>query len=94
MTKRMSAGKRQNPLGRLGSPGAVDALIDTLWDDDARVRLKAAWAPGRIGDVRGVPHFGRLYRIERDDARDTIREAFESISRKQILHENTSNAES
>src|SRR5208282_3068775 len=36
-------------LGRLGDPRAVEPLIDTLWDDDARVRLKAVWALGMLG---------------------------------------------
>jgi len=76
--------KAAESLGKLGEPGAVDALIDTLWDDDPRVRLKAAWALGRIGDPRAIPHLRRLYRMEREDARDIIREALESINREQI----------
>lgn len=73
-------------LGRLGDLRAVDPLIDTLWDDDARVRKKAAWALGLLGDPRALPPLQRLYRIERDDARDIIQEAMEMI--KQVMAEN------
>ncbi|HVP96787.1 HEAT repeat domain-containing protein [Methanoregula sp.] len=66
-------------LGRLGDPGAVQPLIDTLWDDDARVRLKAAWALGMLGDPRALAPLQKLYRIEREDARETIREAMDMI---------------
>ena len=66
-------------LGRLGDPGAVEPLIDTLWDDDARVRLKAAYALGMLGDPRALGPLQRLYRIEKEDARETIREAMDMI---------------
>ncbi len=69
-------------LGRIGDPAAVDALIDTLWDDDARVRLKSAWALGAIGDVRAVPALRRLYRMERENIQEIIKEALEEINRK------------
>jgi len=59
----------------------VEPLIDTLWDDDARVRVKAAWALGMLGDPRALAPLQRLYRIERDDARDIIEEAMEMIKR-------------
>ncbi|MFZ1901673.1 MAG: HEAT repeat domain-containing protein, partial [Methanoregula sp.] len=58
-------------LGRLGDPRAVEPLIDTLWDDDARVRLKAAYALGMLGDPRALGPLQKLYRIEREDARET-----------------------
>jgi HEAT repeat protein len=70
-------------LGRLGDPRAVEPLIDTLWDDDARVRLKAAWALGMLGDPRALVPLQKLYRIEREDARETIQEAMEMI--KQVM---------
>ena len=41
-------------LGRLGDPRAVEPLVDTLWDDDARVRIKVAWALGMLGDPRAL----------------------------------------
>ena len=68
-------------LGRAADPVAVAALIDSLWDDDARVRLKAAWALGEIGDERAIPALRRLYRIEKEDTREIIQEALESINR-------------
>jgi len=68
-------------LGRLGDPRAVEPLIDTLWDDDARVRLKAAWALGMLGDPKALGPLQKLYRIEREDARETIGEAMEMIKR-------------
>ncbi|ABS54863.1 PBS lyase HEAT domain protein repeat-containing protein [Methanoregula boonei 6A8] len=68
-------------LGRLGDPRAVDPLIDTLWDDDARVRQKAAYALGLLGDPRALGPLQKLYRIEREDARDIIQEAMEMIKR-------------
>ncbi|MFA5254266.1 MAG: HEAT repeat domain-containing protein [Methanoregula sp.] len=68
-------------LGRLGDLRAVDPLIDTLWDDDARVRVKAAWALGMLGDPRALGPLQKLYRIEREDARDIIVEAMDMIKR-------------
>ena len=71
--------KAAESLGRLGDPRAVQPLIDTLWDDDARVRLKAAWALGMLGDPKALGPLQRLYRMEREDARETIQEAMEMI---------------
>ena len=66
-------------LGRLGDLRAVDPLIETLWDDDARVRKKAAWALGMLGDPRALASLQRLYRMEREDAKDIIEEAMDMI---------------
>jgi len=63
----------------LGDPRAVEPLIDALWDDDAQVRAKAAWALGMLGDPRALVPLQKLYRIEREDARETIQEAMEMI---------------
>ena len=71
--------KAAESLGRLGDARAVEPLIDTLWDDDARVRLKAAYALGMLGDPRALGPLQKLYRIEREDARETIREAMDMI---------------
>ena len=57
----------------------MDPLIETLWDDDARVRTKSAWALGMLGDPRALGPLQKLYRIEREDARDIIQEAMEMI---------------
>ena len=59
----------------------MEPLIDALWDDDARVRLKAAWALGMLGDPRALGPLQKLYRIEREDARDIIQEAMEMIKK-------------
>ena len=67
-------------LGRIGDPEALEPLIDALWDEDARVRQKAVWALGEIGDERAVPSLRRLYRIEREDMRETIQEALDAIN--------------
>jgi HEAT repeat protein len=72
--------KAAEALGRLGDPGAVEPLIDALWDDDPRVRLKAAWALGQIGDSRAVPPLKRLYRMEKEDMKESISEAIEEIN--------------
>ena len=57
----------------------MEPLVDTLWDDDARVRTKVAWALGMLGDPRALGPLQKLYRIEREDARDIIQEAMEMI---------------
>jgi HEAT repeat protein len=75
--------KAAETLGRIADPAAIDALIDTLWDDDARVRLKAAWALGRIGDMRAYAPLQRLYRIENEWAQEIIREALDAIRSRQ-----------
>jgi len=43
------------------------------------VRTKAAWALGMLGDPRALGPLQKLYRIEREDARETIQEAMEMI---------------
>jgi HEAT repeat protein len=72
--------KAAEALGRLGDPGAVEPLIDALWDDDSRVRLKAAWALGQIGDLRAITPLKRLYRMEKEDMKESISEAIEEIN--------------
>jgi HEAT repeat protein len=74
--------KAAESLGRMGDPRAIEPLIDTLWDDDVRVRLKAAWALGMIGDPKALYPLQKLYRMEREDARDIIQEAMEMIKLK------------
>lgn len=72
--------KAAEALGRLGDPGAVEPLIDALWDEDSRVRLKAAWALGQVGDLRAIPPLKRLYRMEKEDMKESISEAIEEIN--------------
>jgi HEAT repeat protein len=76
----VSRWKAAETLGRMENPAAVDELIATLWDDDARVRLKAAWALGRIGDLRARAPLQRLYRMEDEWAQEIIKEALAGIS--------------
>ena len=52
--------KAAESLGRLRDPGAVDPLIDTLWDDDSRVRLKSrlgSWPDRGYTGNRSTPAF-------------------------------------
>ena len=67
-------------LGRMMDPGAVEPLIDTLWDDDSRVRLKGCMGPrpdrGRTGDFSPQ----RLYRMEKEGVQEIITEALEEIN--------------
>jgi len=72
--------KAAEALGRLGDVGAIEPLIDALWDDDSRVRLKAAWALGQVGDLRAVTALKRLYRMEKEDMKESISEAIEEIN--------------
>jgi len=72
--------KAAESLGRMRDPGAVEPLIDTLWDEDSRVRLKAAWALGQIGDIRATGPLRRLYRMENEGAQEIITEAIEEIN--------------
>ena len=68
--------------GRRKDHGAFDPLIDTLRDDDSRVRLKAAWTLGRIGDTRATVPLRRLYRMENEGGAEIIKEAIEEIDLK------------
>jgi HEAT repeat protein len=72
-------------LGRIGDTDAVEELIGTLWDDDARVRLKAAWALGQIGDDRAIHPLQRLYRMESEGAQEIIMEALDTINRRRSV---------
>ena len=72
--------KAAEALGRMGDSGAVDPLIEALWDDGSRVRLKAAWALGMIGDPRAIVPLKRLYRMEKEDMKESISEAIEEIN--------------
>ena len=81
MTMKSADGRLRKRWEGWKIPAAVDELISTLWDDDARVRLKAAWALGRIGDRRAYAPLQRLYRMENETAQEIIKEALENIRR-------------
>jgi sialidase-1 len=42
-------------LGRAGSPAAIEALRETLTDDDPDIARLAGWVLGRIGDESDIP---------------------------------------
>jgi len=54
-------------LGRLRDPGAQEPLIAALGDEDWRVRFKAAWTLGELGDRRAL---AALRRLSRDPSED------------------------
>jgi PBS lyase HEAT-like repeat. len=45
----------------MGEP-AVDPLIETLEDEDWRVRGAAAWSLGNLGDEKAIPALEKLAR--------------------------------
>jgi HEAT repeat protein len=72
-------------LGRLGDPGSAEYVVPLLADSDWRVRLKAAWALGRIGDTKALPALMRLMRDdEREIVQDMAREAVQAIQQRRI----------
>jgi HEAT repeats len=74
--------KAAESLGRLADPRTTEPLIDALFDNDARVRTKVAWALGSIGDSRALAPLQQLYRIERQDQQEIIKEAIAMIKQR------------
>ncbi len=74
--------KAADSLGRLKDSRGTDPLIDALFDEDARVRVKVAWALGSIGDPRALAPLRQLYRIERQDQQEIIKEAIANIKQQ------------
>ncbi len=66
-------------LGRRRDPESVATLLVLLGDDDWRVRAKAIWALGEIGDQAALPHLRRLYPVESESNQDLIRSAIARI---------------
>ena len=66
-------------LGRLRDARGIEPLILALADEDVRVRLKAVWALGAIGDPRATAPLRLLYRTADDETQDIIQEALEAI---------------
>jgi HEAT repeat protein len=69
-------------LTRLGGNPAVELIISALNDPDWRVRQKAAWALGEIGDSRAIAPLRTMIRGEGDGVREMIMEALDRISRR------------
>jgi HEAT repeat protein len=66
-------------LARMGDSRAVDPVIRALADEDWRVRQKAAWALGVLGDQRAIPALRKAYRGELEGIQEMITEAIEMI---------------
>ena len=66
-------------LGKLGNPGAVNALITTLQDDDATVVLKAAQALGQIGDTQVASALAPLLAHDHAEVRTTAATVLEGF---------------
>ncbi|KQC04186.1 MAG: hypothetical protein APR53_03745 [Methanoculleus sp. SDB] len=71
-------------LGRMRDERAVEPLIKRLHDDDWRVRLKAAWSLGQIGDPRALPHLRRLMKDRSEAVADMAGEAVRGIQTRML----------
>ncbi len=69
-------------LTRLGGNAAMDLLISALNDPDWRVRQKAAWGLGEIGDARPIAPLKTMFRGEGEGVREMIMEVLDRISRR------------
>jgi len=74
--------KAAESLGRLNNPRTTEPLIDALFDEDARVRMKVAWALGSLGDSRALAPLQQLYRMETENNREIIQIAIAEIKRQ------------
>lgn len=72
-------------LGRMNNPRAIEPLISVLDDEDWRVRFKAVWALGRLGDLRVLPFLRRLSRDESETVRDSVEQAKDDILRRESM---------
>lgn len=69
-------------LGRMNDPRAIEPLIALLKDADWRVRYKAVWALGRLGDVSVLPFLRQVSNDESDTVRDSVLQAKDEILRR------------
>ncbi|MDE4907201.1 HEAT repeat domain-containing protein [Methanogenium marinum] len=72
-------------LGRMNDSRAIVPLIVLLKDPDWRVRFKAVWALGQLGDASVLPFLLRLSNDESDTVRDSVIEAKNDILRRSSL---------
>ena len=61
--------------------GAVDPLIETLADEDWKVRGAAAWALGNLGDEKAIPELEKLLDDESSFVKAGAKRAIESINK-------------
>lgn len=61
--------------------GAVDTLIETLADEDWKVRGAAAWALGNLGDEKAIPELEKLLDDESSFVKAGAKSAIESINK-------------
>ena len=64
----------------MGEP-AVDPLIETLNDEDWRVRGAAAWALGNLGDEKAIPALEKLLDDESGFVKKGAQSAIDSINK-------------
>jgi|WetSurMetagenome_2_1015567.scaffolds.fasta_scaffold63089_1 hypothetical protein len=72
--------KAAESLARLGDDRAVGPLIETLSDEDWRVRQKTAWALGYLGDPAAIPALRNAYRNDLEGVQEMIAEAISMIT--------------
>ncbi|MFA5398452.1 MAG: HEAT repeat domain-containing protein [Methanogenium sp.] len=72
-------------LGRMNDSRAIEPLIALLDDADWRVRFKAVWALGHLGDVRILPFLRRLSRDESETVRDSVLQAKDDILQRESM---------
>jgi HEAT repeat protein len=71
-------------LGEMRGRG-VDLLMKALYDDDRGVRLLAAWALGKTGDIRAADALIRATPDDNDDVQLAIDAAIQRLSRACIV---------
>ena len=69
-------------LARTGDLRVVEPIIGALSDEDWRVRQKAAWALGFLGDERALIPLQRALRNEVEGVQEMILEALDQIKMK------------
>ncbi|MBP1929122.1 HEAT repeat protein [Methanolinea mesophila] len=69
-------------LARTGDERSIEPVIAALQDEDWRVRQKAAWALGYLGDPRALKPLQRALGDRREGVDDMIYEAMDRIKKK------------
>jgi HEAT repeat protein len=63
----------------MGDTRAVGPLIQALSDEDWRVRMKAAWSLGQLGDRSAISPLRQAQRDPMEGVREMAKEALEEI---------------